>query len=61
MGYMCGLYHRGWPSGEPRKLNTELSIKVRENTLWCFILMVRSLYSIYLPLVMVNCRNFIDA
>ena len=29
MGYMCGLYHRGWLSGEPRKLNNELFIKVR--------------------------------
>ena len=29
MGYMCGLYHGGWPSGEPRKLNNELFIKVR--------------------------------
>ena len=29
MGYMCGLYHGGWPSGESRKLNNELFIRVR--------------------------------
>ena len=29
MGYMCGLYHEGWPSGEPRKLNNKLFIRVR--------------------------------
>ena len=57
---MCGLYNGGWPSGEPRKLNNELFIKVRETTLWCFIVVVRILYSIYLPLVVVNCRNLVD-
>ena len=61
MGYMCGLYHEGWLSGEPRKLNNELSISVRENTLWYFILVVRSLYSIYLPLVLVNYINILNA
>ena len=61
MRYMCGLYHEGWPSGEPRKLNNELFIKVKENSLWCFILVFRSLYSIYLSLIVVNCKNFVDA